>query len=80
MFQLASVTISAILRTFVSHYVRTCALVTHSLSLPSFPEDVFTKSEVPVERPRLAALTGGANSVWLTVSGGNPGLFQLFIL
>lgn len=74
MFQLASVTISVVLRTSFSHCVRACALVTHSLSSftqnafvsPSFPEDVFTKSEVPVERPHLAALTGGANSVWLT--------------
>lgn len=75
MFQLASVTISVVLRTFFSHYVRAGALVTHFLKSsfiqnafvsPSFPEDVFTKSEVPVERPGLAARTGGANSVWLT--------------
>lgn len=60
MFQLASVTISVVLRTFFSHYFEASALVTHSLSLPSFIENAFicpsflkgtfTKSKVQVER------------------------------
>lgn len=84
-----SVTMSVVSRTFFSHYFRAGTLVAHSQ--PSFMEDVlvslsilkdvFSSSEMPVERPFLSApgqvvLLPPAH----TASAGNPGSFQLFIL